>query len=89
MSRVRKPSILELLARVIAITIVATLTMFAVALLLGIIGIVLAHLIRGGSLHMASAYRQVALPVAGATLVVAFAAALTVEIRQYRRTRSA
>jgi hypothetical protein len=89
MSRVRKPSIVFLLARVVVITILATLTTFAVALFLGIAGIVLAGLIHGGGPHMASAYRHVALPVAGAALVIAFLVSLVNEIRYYRRVRAA
>ena len=87
MKRVRKPSIFLLIVRVIVITVLITLLAFAVALFFGITGIVLVDMIRGGGVNLALAYRNVALPVAMAVLVIAFMATLTVEVRHYRRLR--
>jgi hypothetical protein len=38
---------------------------------------------------MANAYRNVALPFAGAVLIISFSAILTREIREFRRQRAA
>jgi len=88
MSRVRKSSVAALIVRVVIITILATLTTFAVALFLGIIGTVIAGLIRGSRPHMAGAYRHIALPVAVAAAVIAFVISLVTEIRHYRRSHT-
>jgi hypothetical protein len=85
----RKPSVVLLAVRVLAITLLATLTTFAVALFLGIAGIALTNLFHGGGVHMANAYRHVALPVAGAALVIAFVVSLSFEIKHYRSARAA
>lgn len=89
MKRVRKPSLTLLVARVAVVTILATLLTFAVSLFLGIAGIVLTGVIRGGGVNVAHAYRHVALPIALVALVLAFVAALSEEIKHYRRARAA
>jgi hypothetical protein len=71
--------------RVVVITALATLTAFAIALFFGIVGIVLADMLRGGGLNLANSYRQVAFPVALAALVIALVAASITEVRHYRR----
>jgi len=86
--RARKPSIALLLVRVVVISVLITLLAFAVSLFFGITGIVLADMIHGGGINLAHAYRNIALPIALVTLLIAFVASLTVEIRQYRRARA-
>lgn len=78
-----------LAVRVVVITILVTLLSFAVSLFLGIVGVVLTNLVRGGGISMASAYRNVALPFAAAVLIISFSAILTREILEYRRQRAA
>ena len=80
-----EPSIPALIARVLVITVLATLLTFAAFLFLGIAGFALAEMIRGGGLNLANAYRLVALPGAAVGFVVAFCASLWAEVRHYRR----
>jgi hypothetical protein len=88
-TQARKPSVGLLVIRVVVITILAALLTFAVALFLGITGIVLVDMIRGGGINLAAAYRHVALPIAIAALVIALIAALFTEIKHYRRALAA
>ncbi len=75
--------------RVIVVTFVATLLGFSIGLFLGIVGVVLAKMIRGTPTpDMAVAYRHVALPIAGVALVIAFVVALCSEVRHYRNMRT-
>lgn len=89
MIAVRKPSLFMLAVRVVVVTVLVTLLAFAVALLLGIVGMALANAVHGGGISMAHAYRNIALPVASGVLILAFVAMLTLEIKQYRRQRAA
>ncbi len=85
MNAVRKPSIALSVIRVIVLTIFSAALGFTVSLFLGICGIVLANMVRGGSINMAEAYRSVALPIAIAVGVVALIVNTIMEIRAYRR----
>lgn len=78
-----------LAVRVVVVTILVTLLAFAVSLLLGILGIALTNVLRDVDVSMAIAYRNVALPFAGAVLIISFSAILTREIREFRRERAA
>ncbi len=78
-----------LVVRVIVITALATLLSFAVALFLGIVGIMLADMIRGGGMNLANAYRHIAFPIALVALVIALVLALVSEVRHYRRALAA
>jgi TRAP-type C4-dicarboxylate transport system permease small subunit len=85
---IRKPSIAMTVVRVALITVLATLLCFALALFLGIVGFGLANLAGGGSLNMTRAFKDVALPVGLAALLVSFVLALRGESRRYRRARA-
>lgn len=74
--------------RVVVITAIITLLCFALSLLLGIIGIVVAALVRGVHPNMTLAYRRVAFPVAVAAAAIGLVCALVMEIRQYRHERT-
>jgi len=83
----RKPKIWLLVARVVIITVLATLLSFAIALFFAVTGIMLVAMIRGGGVNLTAAYRHIALPIALVTLVIAFVVNLVIEIRYYRRAR--
>ncbi|SRR5208282_266608 len=74
--------------RVLLITFLLTLLSFAVSLLLGILGVVVAGRLRGFRPNMTMAYRHVALPVAAVVGIVALIAASVMEIRRYRQTKA-
>jgi hypothetical protein len=88
MGKVRKPSIVLLVARVLLIAAIATLLTFAVALFFGIAGVLLTNLTRGGGVGFAIAYRLVALPMALLAFAAALVTSLVSEIRLYRRARN-
>lgn len=74
--------------RVLAVTLIGTLTAFAVSLLLAIIGMVTAALIRGTHPDMRIAYRLIALPMALVAGGVIFVLSLAMEIRHYRQMKT-
>lgn len=73
--------------RALVITVIITLLFFAVSLLLGIVGTAVVAAFRGMHPNMAIAYRRVAFPVAIIAAGVGLIISLTMEVRQYRRTR--
>ncbi len=75
--------------RVVVTTFLATLMAFCISLFFGIIGILLAKVIRGTpTMDIRASYRYIAVPVALAVLVIAFAWTLRSEIRASRRERN-
>jgi hypothetical protein len=74
--------------RALVITVIITLLSFAVSLLLGIIGMAIVAAFQGVPPNMALAYRHVAFPVAVVAAAFGLVISLTMEIRQYRRTRA-
>lgn len=75
--------------RVLAVTFLVTLLAFCIALFFGIVGVVLAKMIRGTPTpDMTVAYRHVAFPIAIAVLVVTFVMSLVIEIRRYKLERT-
>jgi hypothetical protein len=74
--------------RVVLVTFVVTLFSFAVSLLLGILGVLLAAKLRGGYANMAVAYRDVAFPAAVAVAVIVLVSAACMEVRHYRQARA-
>ena len=78
------------MVRVVGVTALVTILAFCLALFFGIVGIVLTKMIRGTpGPSLVMAYRNIALPVAVAALVVAFIITLVMEVRHYRRQRAA
>jgi hypothetical protein len=75
-------------ARVLLGTFLLTLLTFAVSLLLGILGLVMAGRLRGFHPDMSLAYRQVALPVAAAACMIALIGTSVREVRRYRQTKA-
>jgi len=75
-------------ARVLLVTFIGTLISFAVSLLLGIIGTVVASSLRHVNPNMTVAYRDIALPAAVVAGIIIFVLALTMEIRHYRQSKT-
>lgn len=86
--KARSPHWYGVPARVALLTLLGTLTTFALSLLLAIIGTVIVAAIRGMHPDMRIAYRYVALPVALVAGGIIFLAALVTEIRHYRQTKT-
>jgi hypothetical protein len=74
--------------RVLLVTFIGTLLVFAVSLLFGIIGTVLVAMKRGVHPNMTIAYRHVALPAAVVAGSIILVLALIMEIRHYRQSRT-
>ena len=75
-------------ARVLLVTFLLTLLSFAVSLLLGILGLVIAARLRGVHPNMTIAYRNFALPVAATAGVITLISASVMELRHYRRNKA-
>jgi hypothetical protein len=73
--------------RVLLVTFLLTLLSFAVSLLLGILGILIAARLRGVRPDMTMAYRHVAMPAAAVVGVTVLISACTMEIRHYWQTK--
>jgi hypothetical protein len=87
-SKVREPRWYGLLARVLLVTFVCTLLVFALSLLLGIVGTVIASRLHGTRPDMTVAYRYIALPTAAIAGVIVLVLALAMEIRHYRQAKA-
>ena len=74
--------------RVLLVTFVVTLLSFAVSLLLGIFGVILAAKVKGAHPDMALAYRDVALPIAALVATVILVSSVVMEIRLYRQAKA-
>ncbi|SRR5579872_45300 len=73
--------------RIVLITAIGTLLVFAVSLLLAIIGTVLASALRGIHPDMRIAYRMFALPMAVAAATIVFVVSSVMEVRHYLQQR--
>ena len=87
-SSLRKPRWYLIPVRVLLVTFVVTLLSFAVSLLLGISGVVLAAKVKGAHPNMTLAYRDVALPVAAMVGTVVLISSAVMEIRHYRQAKA-
>ncbi len=87
-STLRKPRWYLIPVRVLLVTFVVTLLSFAVSLLLGILGVVLAAKIKGAHPNMALAYRDVALPIAAMVGTIVLISSAVMEIRHYRQAKA-
>jgi len=87
-SLVTKPRWYLIPVRVLLVTFLLTLLVFAVSLLLGILGLVIAARFRGFHPNMTTAYRHIALPLAATAAVVVSIAATVIEIRHYRQNKA-
>jgi hypothetical protein len=84
----RAPRWYTIPVRVLLMTFIGTLLIFAVSLLAGIIGTVALAAKRGVHPDMTIAYREVALPAALVAATIILVLSLTMEIRHYRQSRA-
>lgn len=87
-SPARSPRWYGIPLRVLLITFVGTLLVFAVGLLLAIIGTVIASALRGIHPDMRIAYRLIALPMAVFAGMMIFIGSVVMEVRHYLKARS-
>ncbi len=87
-SRVREPHWYGVLARVLLVTFIGTLLVFALSLLAGIVGTVIAARSHGTRPDMTVAYRYIALPTASIAGLIVLLLALATEIEHYRRAKA-
>jgi uncharacterized membrane protein YeaQ/YmgE (transglycosylase-associated protein family) len=87
-SKLREPHWHGVLARVLLVTFVSTLLVFAVTLLVGIVGTVLASRLQGTRPDMTVAYRYIALPTAAIAGAIVLVLALAMEIQHYRQAKA-
>jgi hypothetical protein len=75
--------------RVLAMTFIVTLLSFAVSLLLGIIGTVMAARLRGVQHpNLTIAYKHIALPAAAMVAAMVIVSATLMEVRHYRQVKT-
>ena len=74
--------------RVLLVTFLLTLLVFAISLLLGILGVVIAARLRGLHPNMSIAYRYIALPIAAIAAAIVLISSSVMEIRRYRQTKA-
>ncbi len=74
--------------RILVATFLGTLICFAVSLLVGILGTVIASALRGIHPDMRIAYRLIALPIALVAGAIIFVLSLLMEIRHYRQAKA-
>jgi ABC-type dipeptide/oligopeptide/nickel transport system permease component len=73
---------------VLLVTFLLTLLVFAISLLLGILGVVIAARLRGLHPNMSIAYRYIALPTAAIAAAIVLIFSSVMEIRRYRQTKA-
>lgn len=74
--------------RVLIVTFIVALLSFAISLLLGIGGVLLAARLRGAHPDLTIAYKYVALPAAGVVAAVVLVSATFMEVRHWRRAKT-
>jgi hypothetical protein len=74
--------------RVLLVTSIVTLLSFAISLLLGICGVLLAAKLRGVPPDLRMAYRYIALPAASVVFGIVLISATLMELRHYRQSRT-
>ena len=88
-TRIRNPRWYFIPARVLAVTFIVTLLSFAVSLLLGIIGIVMAARLRGVQHpNLTIAYKHIALPAAAIVAAIVIVSATLMEVRHHRQLKT-
>ena len=84
----RKPRWYLIPVRILIVTFLVTLLSFALSLLLGIFGVILAAKIKGAHPNLTLAYRDVALPIAALVGTVVLLSSSVMEIRHYRQAKT-
>jgi hypothetical protein len=80
--------VLAIPLRVLVITFAISGLLFALLLLLGIVGTALVSALSGHPLEMTSAYRHFAIPVIKVVVAITFVGAWVFEIRHYLKARA-
>jgi uncharacterized BrkB/YihY/UPF0761 family membrane protein len=86
--RLRPPRWYAIPVRVLVVTFIGTLIVFAVSLMIGIVGTVILSALQHVHPNMTIAYRVIAAPAALVAGSIIFVLALGMEIRHYRQSRS-
>jgi hypothetical protein len=84
----QKPAWYLIPMRVLLVTFLLTLLSFAVSLLLGILGLMIAARLHGLHPNMTTAYRHIALPTAAVVSSIVLISTSAIEIRRYRQTKA-
>jgi ABC-type dipeptide/oligopeptide/nickel transport system permease component len=84
----RRPRWFWIPIRVLLVTFLLTLLAFALSLLLGILGTVIAAWLRGTRPNMATAYLHFAAPMAAVVAPVVLVWTVVLEVRQYRQSKA-
>jgi len=84
----RRPHWYLIPVRILIVTFLVTLLSFAVSLLLGIFGVILAAKVKGVHPNLTLAYREVALPIAALVGTVVLVSSSVMEIRHYRQAKA-
>jgi hypothetical protein len=84
----RKTSWYLIAPRVLLVTFLLTLLSFAVSLLLGILGLVIAARLRGLHPNLTIAYSRIALPAAAVVATIVVICTSLMEIRHYRQAKA-
>jgi hypothetical protein len=87
MPQARSPRWFTIPVRVVLVTFICTLLVFAVSLGFGIIGTLVVATLRHVHPDMRVAYRLIALPVAIVAGGVIFIVSVTIEVRHYRQAK--
>ena len=84
----REPRLFLIPIRVFLATVVLSLLAFAMSLLLGIVGIVIASYVRGVPADLRVAYRYIAAPIAAIVGPIVMILAIALEVRHYRQSKA-
>ena len=87
-SATRSPRWYGIPLRILVVTLIGTLLVFAVGLLLAIIGTIIASAVRGIHPDLRITYRFIALPVALVAGGIIFVLSVALEISHYRQTKT-
>lgn len=87
-TQVRPPRWYWIPARVLLVTFLLTLLSFAVSLLLGILGLVIAGKLHGTPANVTIAYKYVAPPAAAVAGAIVLVSAIFLEIKHYRQAKA-
>jgi ABC-type dipeptide/oligopeptide/nickel transport system permease component len=85
---VRKPRLTMVVARALLVSLLGMILAFAISLLLGIAGLMIAAANKGGTVDMTFAYRHIAAPVALVVGPVVLVLSLAMELRHYRQAKA-
>jgi ABC-type dipeptide/oligopeptide/nickel transport system permease component len=84
----RKPRLFLIPIRVFLATVLVSLLAFAMSLLVGILGIVIAAHMRGTPADLSFAYRYIAAPIAAIVGAMVMILAIALEIRHHRQSKA-